>query len=493
MSSLSKAIEEEASWGYTENGADAKETTGSACLDLFARSGAMRGASIEEKKLALGRAYKEDPDIAVKLLFYTRDIRGGYGERDTFNDMLAHLATLNVESVTKNLWAVLEFGRAKDLYSLIGTPAEDDMWQFMKNQFETDLKNMEAEKSVSLLAKWIATPDASSSKTKELGKLTAKKLGYDFENMKDYKKKLRALRKYIDIPEAKMCSGAWDTIEYAKCSSNFLLKNRKALQKHDETRWNKYIENVSKGTETIHTGTITPCDIISKVARSYTPELEVMWNNLEDVCSKNVMVMADSSGSMTRSIGSSMRPIDVAAALAIYFAQRNKGDLKNLFMTFSSHPKFIKLDGQTLEDNFYIVSRAEWQNSTNIEAAFDLLLNTMIKANLQKEDMPDAIMVISDMQFNPYNAHGIDSDRMLFFDAMKKKYNDAGYELPQLILWNVNAERATFHATRNTKGASLASGYSVNVFKQIMESIGATPYELMLSVVNDERYKDIVA
>ena len=79
--------------------------------------------------------------------------------------MIRHLAEINTESVEKNLWAVLEFGRAKDLYSLIGTPAEKTMWKFMKEQFELDLANMAEEKSVSLLAKWIATPDSKVEAT----------------------------------------------------------------------------------------------------------------------------------------------------------------------------------------------------------------------------------------------------------------------------------------------------------------------------------------
>lgn len=489
---LREAIKEEKQWTVTTNGAATLNTSGNALLDMLGRAGAMREASVTDKQILFSQAFAEDPDAAVKLLFYVRDIRGGYGERDTFNQMLAHLATINVDSVVKNLWAILEFGRAKDLYALIGTPAEEAMWQFMAEQFNIDYENMKAKKSISLLAKWIATPDSKSEKTKELGKLTAKKLGYDFKHMSEYKKKLREMRKYLDLPEAKMCAGKWDEIEYSKCASKFMLKNRKALQKHDPERYAEFFAKVDAGEEKINTGTLTPCDIIHQVNERYTKELETMWANLADVCKGNALVMADTSGSMTWSASGGMYPIEVAVALAMYFAQRNKGDLKDMFMTFDSRPKFIELNGATLVDNLNIVKRAPWGGSTNLESAFNLLLKTAVNGNVTQEEMPQAIVIVSDMQVNC--VRGLDSNnRITFYDAMKDKYRAAGYEMPHVVFWNVNSNRATFHASMSDNGVSLVSGWSVNIFKQVMENIGTTPMELLQAVLSDERYKDIIA
>lgn len=489
---LREAIHDEAKWTKTQNGCDTLATTDSACLDMFGRAGAMRQASTEDKVLLFSKAFREDKDIAVKLLFYTRDVRGGYGERDTFNEMFRHLAEINTESVEKNLWAVLEFGRAKDLYSLIGTPAEDAMWQFMKEQFELDLANMAEGKSVSLLAKWMATPDSKVEETKELGKLTAKKLGYSFKTMRDFKTKLRALRKYLDLPEAKMCAGKWDEIEYSKCASKFLLKNRKAFARNDEARWAEFNKKVETGEATMNMGAVNPCDIIHQVNGNYTKDLENMWKSLPDVCKGNALVMCDTSASMTWSCSGGMYPIEVAMALAMYFAERNKGDLKDMFMTFDSTPKFVELSGATLRDNFRIVRNAPWGGSTNLEAAFDLLLKTCIKGKVTAEEMPDAIVIVSDMQINC--VRGVDKDNnMTFYDVMKQRYAEAGYEMPQVVFWNVNASNPTFHAAKSNKGVSLVSGYSTNVFKQVMENIGTTPYELMMAIVNSERYAEVVA
>ena len=497
---LREAIHDEAKWTQTWNGCDTLNTTDSACLDMFGRAGAMRAASVEDKEVMFSKAFAEDKDIAVKLLFFVRDIREGYGERDTFNQMLAHLAEINRESVEKNLWAVLEFGRAKDLYSLIGTPAEDAMWTFVKDQFELDLKNMEAGKSISLLAKWLATPDASTAETKELGKLTAKKLGYSFKTMREYKKKLRALRKYLDLPEAKMCAGKWDEIEYSKCASRFLLKNRKAIMKHDAERWEEFNKKVESGEETMNMGTVTPCDIIYEVRQNYTSDLETMWKALPDICESNVMVMCDTSGSMTSygwdlrdKIKTKVKPIDVAFGLAMYFAQRNKGDLKDMMINFSDKPQFIELNAATLKDNYRIAENAPVNySSTNLEGAFDLLLKTCIKGKVTQEEMPEAIVIVSDMQINC--VRGIDRDNnMTFYDVMKQRYDEAGYKMPQVVFWNVNAVNPTFHAAKSTRGVSLVSGYSVNIFKDVMNNIGTTPFELMMQVVNSQRYADITA
>ncbi|MBO5389118.1 MAG: DUF2828 family protein [Lachnospiraceae bacterium] len=489
---LREAIHNEAKWTETWNGCDTLATTDSACLDMFGRAGAMRAASVADKEILFSKAFAEDKDIAVKLLFYTRDVRGGYGERDTFNQMFAHLASINIESVAKNLWAVLEFGRAKDLYALIGTPAEEHMWAFMKNQFELDLENMAEGNSVSLLAKWIATPDSKVEATKELGKKTAKALGYNHKTMREYKTKLRALRKYLDLPEAKMCAGKWDEIEYSKCASKFLLKNRKAFAKNDAERWADFNKKVETGEATMNMGAVTPCDIIHQVRCNYTRDLENMWNQLPDVCNGNALVMCDTSGSMTWHQFGGMYPIEVAEALAIYFAQRNKGDLKNMFMTFNSEPKFIELTASTLRDNYRIVENANWGGSTNLESAFDLLLKTCIKGNITAEEMPDALVIVSDMQINCVK--GVNKDNnMTFYDVMNKRYTDAGYKMPQVVFWNVNAVNPTFHAAKSNRGVSLVSGYSPNVFKQVMENIGTTPYELMMAVVNSERYAEVHA
>lgn len=502
MSKLSEAIDNEAKWTKTQNGADAFNTTGSQCLNFFATSGALRDALEVQKNQLFGAAYSENPDWAMKLLFYTRDFREnhGYGERKTFTDILHNLAKVHPESVRKNLWAIMEFGCAKDLYCLIDTPVENDMWNFMKSQFELDYQNMMEGKHISLLAKWIATPDASSDKTKALGKLTAKKLGYNYKTLRYYKQKLRKLRKYLDLPEIKMAANKWGEIEYANCASHAIMKHGSAFARHDTDRWNEYLESVNNGNTKINADVLMPVEVLVKELRSQSSDIqlcETLWKNLPNIVAdnENVLVMADTSGSMTWTDGNHVPPIAVACALAIYFSERLKGDLKNRFMTFSSNPHFVHIAGGTLTDKYLqIANRTDWGGSTDLKAAFDKLLKVAINSHMESADMPKAIMVISDMQIDEsvdeYDNH---SGKVTFTDEIRKEYNDNGYELPQIIYWNVNASTPVFHASMNDNGVALVSGYSVNVFKQVMESIGQTPMDVMMKVINDPRYNEITA
>lgn len=491
---FSDAMTTEMNMGKTWNGADCYTSTSNKCLDFFGRIGAMRNADVNAKLDLFDAAYNEDADSAMKLLFYTRDIRGGYGERDAFNEIFAHLARTHKDSVIKNIPNILEYGRAKDLYGLIGTPAENAMWTFVKEQFEEDKANLAKGKSVSLLAKWLATPNASSEKTAELGKLTAKKLGYNFKNMAEYRKTLVALRNAIDTPEAKMSTNKWDEINYETVPSKCNIQNRKAFLRHDCERYLEFISQVQSGQKTMKMSTANPCDILQKVVKGdNSVEVNTMWNSLPTIPTKALAVV-DTSGSMTcrYNFNLTMTPMTVAAALGIYFAQNNVGQFKNKFFTFSNRPSLVELQGDTLEQMYYQILRTDWGNSTNLEAVFDKILDMGIRYNIAQEDMPEAICVISDMQINCVN--GCSSDGFMSFTTeMKNRYERAGYILPHVIFWNVNATNPTFHAAKSENAVSLVSGYSPNVMKQVMDNIGKTPLDVMNEVLTSDRYKNITA
>ena len=192
---------------------------------------------------------------------------------------------------------------------------------------------------------------------------------------------------------------------------------------------------------------------------------------------KNAIVMADVSGYMCG------RPMATSIGLAIYFAERNKGDYHNLFMTFSSEPQIVQLKGETLYQKIHNVSKAQWGNSTNLKAAFDKVLNIAIEGNIPKQDMPKSIIVISDMEIDRCG----DRD-WTFYDKMKHKYEKHGYEIPNIVFWNVNSRHDVFHADKSRKGVQICSGQSVTVFKQLIGCIGYTPVDMMNKVINSERY-----
>lgn len=389
------------------------------------------------------------------------------------------MAEYHPEAILPNLDLVGVFGRYDDLYCLIGTTIEDEMWASMKKQFEEDLQNMNQGKAISLLAKWIKTADSKSEHTRKLGVLTAKKLGYSVYN---FKRIVRSMRKHISVTESLMSTGKWNEIQYSNVAGRAMMIYRNAFMRHDEERFKNYIGAALAGKEKIHSAVLYPHDIVEKIL--YDGEdskvLEAQWRQLPDYLSEgmNAIVMADVSGSMYG------RPMAASIGLAIYFAERNKGAYHNLFMTFSEKPETVVLKGETLEQKIQYVAKADWGMNTDLRVAFQEVLDIAVEHDVSQQEMPKSIIVISDMEIDYCG-----SDDWSFYENMKKQFSDYGYEIPNIVFWNVNSRHDVFHADYTRKGVQLCSGQSVTVFKQLLESIGSSPIEMMEKVINSERYR----
>ena len=492
---FAQAIKNETKWTRTENGAVALKTTDDALLDLFGTIGALRDADEARITSLFEEAYQANPLYATKILFYARDIRGdeetqGLGERRVFRIILKYCALHHPEAIRPNLDLIGVYGRYDDLYELIGTPLEDDMWTAMKKQFEEDLENMAKGNAISLLAKWIKTADASSPKTRALGKLTAQKLGYDVYN---FKRIVRAMRKQIGIVESLMSTGRWDEIKYSEVPSRAMLIYRNAFKKHDKERFNQFAQKAVTGEEKINSGTLYPYDLIEKgiqnswnwrwcLTGTENDIVQAQWDQLPNYVEPgtNAIVMADTSGSMNG------RPIMTALGLAIYFAQRNTGAYHNLYMTFSSYPKYQKIKGKTLAQIFSNLDYSGWGMNTDCKAAFNLILNTAIKNNVSVEEMPKSLIIISDMEFDQAG-----NRQWSFYDQMRARFAEYGYEIPQIVWWNVESRHDVFHADKNRKGVVICSGQSSGIFKNLIGSISMTPTEFMMKCIDSKRYEPI--
>lgn len=479
MSTMNRQLKSTSSFTYTENGAICLSSSGNALVDLYSTIGALRNAASDRKIDLFEKAIKDNKELAAKILFYGRDIREGLGERETFRTLLAYAADNHKEIVAPNIPLIGFYGRFDDLYCLVNTACEDEMWSSMKEQFNKDLANMKEGKPVSLLAKWIKTPDASSVNTRKMGILTSQKLGY--KNVAAFKKDLKALRKYLDIVEIKVSANNFDTIAYDKVPSNAMLKYRKLFGIKDADRFTKYIEDVTSGKTEIKANTLYPYDIVQKIFYGdKSPVLDAQWNALPNYVSEdtNILVMADTSGSMSCC---NYLPMASAVGLAVYFAERNKGTFAGYYMTFSSRPRLEKITGKTIFEKVRVPGIVE---NTNLEAAFDLILKTAIANKTPAEQLPKALVVISDMQIDSYQVHGADT----FHETFAKKFAAAGYEIPNVVYWNVNSERDTFHADAYRKGVQLVSGHSATTFKNVIQSLDKTPLEAMLDVILSDRY-----
>ena len=428
-------LKNEANRTLTENGATTLRSTGSDCLDLFATIGALRNAEDQEIIVRFARAYAEDRDLAMKMLFYSRDIRGGLGERRVFRTILKHLADVQPESVRKNLHLVSEYGRWDDLTVLFGTKCEKDAMAVIRDQLAKDLAALDAGENISLMAKWLPSVNTSNAAVVKDGKRIAKALG-----MKDaeYRRTLVKLRAKIRIIENNLRQKDY-TFEYSAQPSKAMLKYRKAFRRNDEERYTAFLERVSKGEETIHTGTLYPYDIVEKALRFRGNEterkaLDVTWNALEDYAPQgNALCVIDGSGSMYW--GGTPIPATIALSLGMYFAEHCKGEFHNHFITFSHNPKLVKIKGKDLVEKVQYCETFNECANTNIQKVFELILSTAVKNRLPQEELPETLYFISDMEFDSCtNDAGLTN-----FEYAKRLFEEHGYRLPKVVFWNVQS------------------------------------------------------
>ena len=480
---FAEAMKNESAWTRTENGAVALNTTGNACLDLFGTIGALRDADHLRIARMFEGAYKEDPLLATKIAFYARDIREGLGERRVFRNIINYLARKHPEALRPNLDLIGVFGRYDDMYCLLGTPLENDMWVAMKKQLDEDIKNLHEGNAVSLLAKWIKTADASSERTRKLGIMTAQKLGYPVYN---FKRIIRALRKRIGVVESLMSAGRWDEIQYSAVPSRAMMIYRKAFTKHDAERFAEFTADAVAGKEKINSSALYPYDLTEKIwtwrSAKEDDVVEAQWRQLPNYVEPgtNAIVIADTSGSMMG------RPINTAIGLAIYFAERNVGAYHNMWMSFSANPKIHRLKGDTLAQKINSFDMSDWMMNTDLKAAFKLVLDIAEKNEVPPEEMPKSLIVISDMEIDFCG-----NKDWTFYDKMAYKFEKHGYQIPNIIFWNVDSRNNVFHADAKRKGVQLCSGQSTTVFKQMLSCIGMTPVEAMHKVIDSERYNCI--
>lgn len=479
---FSQVLKEQGNFKKTENGMDALSTTSSSLLDFFGQMGALRKRSKKETERIFEKSYKENPLYTRKALSFLRDIRGGLGEREVFRTCLKKMIYLDPEASKEYLFRIMEYGRGDDFYTYVGTPLEFFMFKYINVLFSVDIKNMKKKGSVSLLGKWLKSVNSSSKESRKLGKKTASAFGM---KQCEYRKSLAALRKYIDVCEVKMSASKWGSIDYPKVPSYAMKNYKNAFLSHDSKRFSRFLKNVEEGKEKINSATLFPYDLV-RFDRIPDKTTELQWKSLPNYIDEDIsaIVMADTSGSM------SGLPLQVSVSLAIYFSEKNKGPWSEMFMTFSEEPSFITVPkGLSLKEKIYKVKDSPWGFNTNIEAAFKSILDIAIENNIKEEEMPKALIVISDMEFDICQSRRV--KKSTFSDKMKELYSENGYTLPHIIYWNVDARNSTFHSKGSDENVSLVSGCSPSIFKSVMGIIGKTPYQSMMEILNNPRYKHV--
>lgn len=468
----------------TENGASALSTTGSALLNLYAVCGALRTRDEHDICDMMSAAWKEDALSTLRLAFYCRNIRGGLGERRTGRIMFKWLAANHPTDLIANLKYIPFFGRWDDML-MLHTNVSQEVTSLIQEQFLSDMKNAKEEKPISLLAKWAPSINASSQATRELATELSRALNL---TPKAYRKMLSALRAYLKVVETKMSAQEWENIQYSTVPSYAMKLYRNSFKKHDEDGFASYIEKVNNGKEKINASTLFPYDIVYNLLYKNLEEdavLDAQWAALPNYIEKplNAIVMADVSGSMYG------MPISSSIGLAIYFAQHNFGTFHNLYMTFTDRPSFIRLKENTQVSSLVEqVRRTSIGYSTNLDAAFNALLKMAISSHASQEEMPKALIVISDMEIDSY-AH--DEHSFDFVENQRKQFAEAGYEIPKIIMWNVDARQDTYLANGANSYVQFVSGQSAAIFKTVIDNIQYNAYDAMMNTINDKQYQVI--
>lgn len=445
----------------TNKGAVTHSTSLNYCVDMFFLAGASRNMSETDIIRVFERAYAQNPDVAAKILFWSRDARGGAGERRFFQVIMKHISAKYPEVMDRLMVHVPEFGYWKDVF-VIETPNENNLNWLMHS--------LEESSNANLLAKWFPRKGPWFVAMHRYLGLTPK----------EFRKKLVEMTRVV---ETQMCNREWGGIKYEHVPSIAMNKYRKAFFKHDEARMKAYIEAVHSGEAKINASVLFPHQLYQAInQRQDERAVEAQWNNLPDYMegsTERIIPVCDVSGSMMG------LPMDVSVALGIYISERNQGIFKDAFLTFHENPKMQYLKG-SLAQRMRQLQSAEWGGTTNLQATFDLILNSALREKISEEEMPTKLLIISDMEFD--EADG-DYRNKTNLDAIRQKYQEAGYKMPEIIFWNVNGRVGNSPAQVNDQGVGMVSGFSPSILKSILKGQVYGPEQLMMDTVDTERYK----
>jgi hypothetical protein len=456
----------------TANGMKSRKSTAKSTVDLFYNIGASRGKNIVP---AFSAAYVENRELALRIALWSRDARGGAGERQIFRDILVHLEKTDTEAAKAMLAKVPELGRW------------DDIFVFQTSELKTQSYTMLGDalrQGDGLAAKWTPRKGQVAREIREFFGMTPKQ----------YRKSLVSLTKVV---ETQMCAQDWDNINFSHVPSVAAARYKKAFNRNT-VKFAEYVNKLVAGDKDVkvNASAVFPYDVLkgmrysaSAYSKTELDHIVAQWEALPNyVGDANILPLVDVSGSMTCSAGghrskSNVTCLDVAVSLGLYLADKNKGKFKDTFLTFSSKPKLMHLKGNVVQKYQQMV-QSDWEMNTNLHAAMDKILQTAVEGNVPQEEMPAMLLILSDMQFDQCARYDDTAMKMI-----ERKFSDAGYVVPQIVFWNLNASD-NVPVQANKKGAALVSGFSPSIVKAILaaEMDDFTPEGIMLKTVMNPRY-----
>ena len=492
---------------YTANDGTAYRTSGSPLVDLNFSVPALRQAAVgfygkskhnshfystdrtmdavEALRLFI-TSYEEDPLYTMKWLMYARHIKLGLGERDIFRMMLTKIGDLHPEMALQfiigtELW---NYGRWDDVLRIFFDTTSgilhDGLGALIANQFRRDVMACGLGDSISLLAKWMPSNNTSSKQKRSEAVILQSLLHL---SAREYRKPLSRLREHLAVVDRKASLNQWNDINYNHVPSKANLKYHNAFLKHDEERRKAYLTSIQKGDDysKINANSMFLYDIVQayveksgywgEILKSHDETLEQLWNAQEAPKDyEDILIIRDGSASMCQQLtgNSSVTALSVADSIALYCAQHNKNEsFKNRFITFSNRPQMVDISMcQTLRDKLRRLHRFDDYSNTDIEATFDLILDTAVKNHLPQDELPSACLIISDMQFDQATAH---DDNTTVIESCRQKFEALGYSMPRLIFWNVSVyAHNNIPVQMHPSGVILVSGFSKSIVDMVV-------------------------
>ena len=465
----------------TENGAVTFSGSGNANLNFFSGVASMRGKKDQVIALFVS-AFLEDQDLAIRNWLWLRDIRGGAGERESFRIIALWLEENHPDIILNNFDKFVELGRFDDLLIFHTSDMIKSACFFIAEHMK------EANK---LAFKWMPRRPARKRpgpNVKFLREIFGKIFQGKAFTKSEWTKFLSANSVTV---EQKMSAGKWEEINFAHVPSVAAMRYRKAFTRRQPERYSAYIESIAKGETTINASTLFPHQLINNLHRNNSHKIDRdqiigQWNALPDYVQndKSFLPMIDVSGSMGQRINNSINSAkDAAVGIGLYLSERNKSAFKDVFLTFSGDPQLVQTRGNLYEKLTQTI-RSEWGFNTNISRAFQKIVKHAVDFNVSKDDMPEYLIVLSDMQFDPSQS----GNKETAFEEASRMFAEKGYDLPKVVFWNL-ASRGDNPVTHGTNNVIMVSGFSPSIMTSILADVDQfTPFNMMVNTICTERY-----
>lgn len=462
-------------WTSTQNGGRTYQNSGDANVDFFSKAGSMfdktrpyyRGA--EEDILDLyADSWVENRLVSMKLLLWLRDCRGGAGNRSGFRKILNWMAVNHPNWVRDNIHWIPEIGRWDDLRALYGTSLEEIAGSYWSSALV---------RGNVLAAKWCDRSDYPVRKALDM------KIG-------NFRRYLAELRK-SHIVEHKMCSGEWDNIAYESVPSVAMSRYTKAFQKNDGERFDEFKSDIKDGKKTVNASVLFPHDCVRTVNNGdieiANAQFDALPNYMED--GDYTIVIADSSQSMSSTVGGSVRAIDVSTSMALYCSAKMPEDspFYKRFVAFGSEGSLKDWRGMTFSQalrNRRIFDG--FVGSTRIDRALDTILDIAVEKDIPQRLMPKTLLIVSDMQFDN---GGVQRGTGTEVENSLMKWVEAGYEVPKVVYWNTYGYAGS-PAKELQNDVGMVSGFSPSILKAVFKNDDFTPRGIMMKAL--EKYNEIV-